>query len=167
MYRAEKFATHDLKTFYQAVNTELLTLIEYEDEWLPALGNAAALLRHQLRDINWVGFYLLKEGLLVLGPFQGQPACSMIMLGKGVCGTAAYQRETIVVPDVHLFPGHIACDSASQSEIVLPLMKEGHLYGVLDIDSPIKGRFTEADKLGLEAFVAHLMRYVPWEKVVF
>ncbi|MBS4054631.1 MAG: GAF domain-containing protein [Thermaerobacter sp.] len=167
MYRAEKLPIDDLKQYYQSVNKELLHLIEYEDEWLPALSNAAALLGHQLRDINWVGFYLFKEGLLMLGPFQGKPACSMITLGNGVCGTAACQRETIVVPDVHLFPGHIACDSASQSEIVIPLLKEGHLYGVLDIDSPIKGRFTEADQLGLEAFVGHLMRCVPWEKVVF
>lgn len=167
VYRAEKFAHDDLHEFYRSVNRELLHLIEYEDEWLPALSNAAALLGHQLRDINWVGFYLLKKGLLVLGPFQGKPACGSIAVGHGVCGTAAFRRETVVVPDVHRFPGHIACDGASQSEIVIPLIKEGHLYGVLDIDSPSKERFTEADQLSLEEFVSLLMKHLPWEKVVF
>jgi len=167
MYRAEKFSPDNVPSFYEKVNKELLHLIEYEDEWLPALSNAAALLGHQLRDINWVGFYLLKKGLLVLGPFQGKPACGSIAVGQGVCGTAALQRETIVVPDVHLFPGHIACDGASQSEIVIPLIKEGHLYGVLDIDSPRKARFTQADQLGLEAFVSLLLGRLPWGKIVF
>jgi len=167
MYRAEKFSQDNLQDFYQAVNRELLQLIMYEDEWLPALSNAAALLGHQMCDINWVGFYLLKNDLLVLGPFQGKPACGSIAVGHGVCGTAALRRETVVVPDVHVFPGHIACDGASQSEIVIPLVKEGHLYGVLDIDSPSKARFTEADRLGLEAFVSLLMARLPWEKVAF
>jgi len=167
MYRAEKFSHDDLGDFYQSVNRELRHLIEYEDEWLPALGNAAALLSHQLRDINWAGFYLVKNGLLLLGPFQGRPACGSIAIGSGVCGAAANRRETVVVPDVHLFPGHIACDSASQSEIVIPLLKEGILYGVLDIDSPLKDRFTEADRRGLETFVGVLMEYLPWCKIHF
>ncbi len=167
MYRAEKYPNFDLEKFYRFVNSELLYLVEYEDEWLAALSNAAALLHHQLADINWVGFYLIKNGLLLLGPFQGKPACSSIVVGNGVCGQSAMRRETILVPDVHLFSGHIACDTASQSEIVIPLMKEGQLYGVLDIDSPSIGRFGPADQVGLEAFVATLMEHVPWEKVVF
>ena len=105
------------------------------------MSNASALLNQFLTDVNWVGFYLLKSDELVLGPFQGLPACIRIPIGKGVCGTAAQKRETIRVDDVHLFPGHIACDAASQSEIVIPIIKNDRLIGVLDIDSPIKCRF--------------------------
>ena len=116
-----------------------------------ALANAAALLWEALPDINWAGFYLLKENVLWLGPFQGKPACTMIPVGRGVCGTAAATRALQLVPDVDLFPGHIACDSASRSEIVIPLVVEdGTLLGVLDIDSPIRGRFTPEDAEGLQ-----------------
>ncbi|WP_035155471.1 GAF domain-containing protein [Cohnella thermotolerans] len=131
---------------------QLRGLIEGEPNRIANLANASALLQTYLTDINWVGFYLLEEGELVLGPFQGLPACVRIPLGRGVCGTSAARRETIVVEDVHQFPGHIACDAASQSEIVVPLFAGGSLIGVLDIDSPVKGRFTQEDRRFLEAF---------------
>ncbi len=114
------------------------------------LANAAALIYESLEDLNWAGFYLLQDGILVLGPFQGRPACVEIGIGKGVCGTAAALGEIQLVPDVHLFPGHIACDSASNSEIVVPLRVGGEIAGVLDLDSPWPGRFTEEDREGLE-----------------
>jgi GAF domain-containing protein len=113
--------------------------------------NLCALLYQMLPDVNWVGFYFLQDGELVLGPFQGKVACVRIPLGRGVCGTAAERREILVVPDVHEFPGHIACDAASRSEIVVPLIKEGRLLGVLDLDSPHLARFDQHDRLGLAA----------------
>ena len=116
--------------------------------------NLAALLFHTLPELNWAGFYWMKDGGLVLGPFQGKPACVRIALGKGVCGSAAASRRTVVVPDVHAFPGHIACDSASESEVVVPVVKAGRLLGVLDLDSPRPARFDEEDAKGLEAAVA-------------
>jgi GAF domain-containing protein len=112
---------------------------------------------HSLPDLNWAGFYLLKDGELVLGPFQGQPACLRIKLGQGVCGTAAQQRQTIVVPNVHDFPGHIACDSASNSEIVVPLLKNEELLGVFDVDSPLIDRFDDEDARGLNKLVEIFM----------
>ena len=115
--------------------------------------NASALLWQALADINWAGFYLMTDGALVLGPFQGKPACIRIPLGKGVCGTAAALDQTQLVPDVHAFPGHIACDCASNSEIVVPIHKNGQIYGVLDIDIPLFDRFTREDHAGLERFV--------------
>ena len=118
------------------------------------LANASALLWQELPDINWAGFYKMEDGALVLGPFQGKPACIRIPVGRGVCGTAVAQDMTQLVYDVHQFPGHIACDCASNSEIVVPLHKNGAVWGVLDIDSPSIGRFTAADKQGLEAFAA-------------
>jgi len=166
MYRREKLDDTQ-PDFYQVLAKELLHLVEFEAEWLASLSNAAALLGHQLGRINWAGFYLCKDGLLVLGPFWGKPACSAIVIGEGVCGAAALRRETIVVPDVHGFPGHIACDDASQSEIVVPIIYRGELKGVLDIDSPEKNRFLPRDKAGLEALVAILTRELPWDKVVF
>jgi len=115
--------------------------------------NLASLIYHGLDDLNWVGFYFLKGGELVLGPFQGKPACVRIPIGKGVCGTAAARRETVIVPDVEEFPGHIPCDSASRSEIVIPLMKNSYITGVLDVDSPNVNRFDEDDRRGLESLV--------------
>jgi len=120
------------------------------------MANIAALLFEALPDINWSGFYLSKEDQLVLGPFQGRLACTRIPFGKGVCGTVAEQKITLVVPDVHVFPGHIACDAASESEIVIPVLKNGALIGVLDIDSPIKDRFQETDRILLEKIVSAL-----------
>lgn len=120
------------------------------------LANAAALLWEALPVLNWAGFYLMEGGKLVLGPFQGKPACIEIAVGRGVCGTAAAQNATQLVPDVHRFPGHIACDSASNSELVVPLRRDGAVCGVLDLDSPVFDRFTEDDRAGLEAFAAIL-----------
>jgi len=120
------------------------------------LANASALLWQELPNLNWAGFYLLEGETLILGPFQGKPACIEIPVGKGVCGTAVKENRTLVVPDVHQFPGHIACDCASNSEIVVPIYKNGKIIGVLDIDSPQFDRFSEEDRLGLEAFVKTL-----------
>ena len=118
-----------------------------------------------IENINWAGFYLYKQGELVLGPFQGKPACTRIPLGKGVCGTAAQTREIQVVKDVDLFPGHIACDAASKSEIVIPIIKGNRLIGVLDIDSPVKARFDDRDARGLSDFVDILNRYIHWPEI--
>ncbi len=125
------------------------------------LANASALLADALQDINWVGFYLMQEGRLVLGPFQGKPACIEIAPGRGVCGTAVAQDAVQLVPDVHAFPGHIACDGASQSEVVVPLHKDGKVAAVLDIDSPLLGRFDEADRDGLLALAPILESLLP------
>ena len=139
------------------MNYDLLTLqireLAAEESWyVPLLSNASALLYDALPDLNWAGFYLMRDGRLVLGPFQGKTACIHIALGRGVCGTAVAQDRTQRVPDVHRFPGHIACDSASNSEIVIPLRQNGQVIGVLDIDSPLPDRFSEADQQGLEQF---------------
>ena len=145
-------------TDYKLLVSQLEALTEGVDDEISNLANAAALLYMTLPDINWAGFYILKDGLLKLGPFMGKPACVRIGIGKGVCGTAAARGETIVVPDVHAFPGHIACDADSASEIVIPLYSDGKLFGVLDIDSPVQSRFTADDAEGLEAFAAALDR---------
>ena len=123
MYRAKKIVTDDLRLYYKTLNKLLESQVCYESDWLAQLANASALLGHQMEQINWVGFYLWKAGELVLGPFQGKPACSHIPLGQGVCGLVAEKREAIIVGDVQEFPGHIACDPASASEIVIPMMK--------------------------------------------
>jgi L-methionine (R)-S-oxide reductase len=145
--------------FYRSLVAQLEALIGTESDWLANLANAAALLYNELPDINWAGFYLLKEGELVLGPFQGQPACVRIALGKGVCGTAAERRTVLVVPDVHRFPGHIACDPRSRSEVVVPWIADERLIGVLDIDSPKLARFGAQDAAGLQVVVELLTRY--------
>jgi L-methionine (R)-S-oxide reductase len=138
-------------------NQQLALLIGDERDFVANMANMAALLFHQLPDLNWAGFYLMKGGELVLGPFQGKPACIRIPLGKGVCGTAAATRETQVVADVHAFPGHIACDADSRSEIVVPLIRDGVVIGVLDLDSPKPGRFDEDDRAGLESAAGLLL----------
>jgi GAF domain-containing protein len=143
-------------TDYSLMNKQLLSLTEGVEDGISNLANASALLFHTLEGLNWAGYYLYKNGVLVLGPFQGKTACTKIPMGKGVCGTAAERGETIVVPDVHAFPGHIACDGDSNSEIVIPLYLRGSLYGVLDIDSPLLDRFSEADREGLELFARAL-----------
>ena len=137
---------------YAILNAQLASLVEGVPHPLANLANAAALLWDSLGGINWAGFYLMEGEKLVLGPFMGKPACIEIPLHKGVCGAAARTDSTQLVPDVHAFPGHIACDCASRSEIVVPLHKEGKVVGVLDIDSPLLHRFTEEDREGLEAF---------------
>jgi GAF domain-containing protein len=139
---------------YRELLRQAQGLFEGERDPIANAANLAALIGFALPDLNWSGFYFLKTGELVLGPFQGKPACVRIVLGKGVCGTAAAKRETVVVPDVHTFPGHIACDAASRSEIVVPLLKDGTLLGVLDLDAPIPNRFDDEDRKGLEALAA-------------
>jgi L-methionine (R)-S-oxide reductase len=139
---------------YDLVKKQLQALVHDEKNQIANLSNAAALLNQFLDRINWVGFYLMdNDSELVLGPFQGLPACIRIPIGKGVCGTAAMKKETIRVQDVNQFPGHIACDGASQSEIVIPILKDGTIYGVLDIDSPERNRFDKLDQQKLEEFV--------------
>jgi len=140
--------------FYQQLCEQLAQLLGDESNFVANVANTAALLFHSLPHVNWVGFYLLEGNQLVLGPFQGRPACVRIPLGKGVCGTAAAQRKTVVVPDVTLFPGHIACDPASRSEIVVPLLSWGRVIGVLDIDSAVLDRFDEEDREGLESLAS-------------
>jgi L-methionine (R)-S-oxide reductase len=147
---------------YSLVRKQLKALIEGEENVVANLSNASALLNQFLDNINWVGFYLYEEksNQLVLGPFQGLPACIRIPLGRGVCGTAAEKRETLLVEDVSKFPGHIACDAASQSEIVVPIVKNDTLIGVLDIDSPETFRFDKQDKEKLEEFVQELVKHI-------
>ncbi|MEL4025844.1 GAF domain-containing protein [Lysinibacillus endophyticus] len=145
---------------YNTLSQQLKALLDGEKDTIANLSNASALLNQFLNNINWVGFYLMKEGELVLGPFQGLPACVRIAVGRGVCGTAVSKKETIVVEDVHAFPGHIACDAATNSEIVIPLIKNNEVIGVLDIDSPNKGRFSDEDRQGLEQFVKTLMKHL-------
>jgi L-methionine (R)-S-oxide reductase len=141
---------------YQLVLKQLKALLEGETNRIANLANASALLNSFLEDVNWVGFYLLQDEELVLGPFQGLPACVRIKVGKGVCGTAVSEQKTMRVEDVHQFPGHIACDAASRSEIVVPIVKNGETIGVLDIDSPSTDRFDEIDQTYLERFVETL-----------
>jgi L-methionine (R)-S-oxide reductase len=143
---------------YRELQQQLAALFAGERNGLANAANMSALLYEALPDLNWVGFYFLQAGELVLGPFQGRVACVRIALGRGVCGTAAERRETVIVQDVNAFPGHIACDAASRSEIVIPLIKDGRLLGVLDIDSPQIARFDEDDGTGLNAAAALLVQ---------
>lgn len=141
---------------YQSLIAQLKALTEDNPYQISNLANVTALIYDSLERINWAGFYIMQDGKLILGPFQGKAACTQIAVGKGVCGTAVATGETQRVDDVHLFAGHIACDSASNSELVIPVYKDGEIFGVLDIDSPIKGRFSEEDQAGLEALVKEL-----------
>jgi L-methionine (R)-S-oxide reductase len=145
---------------YELVIKQLDALLTGESNMVANLANASALLNQFLEDINWVGFYLTEGTQLVLGPFQGLPACVRIPFGRGVCGTAAETKTTQLIEDVHQFPGHIACDAASNSEIVVPMIKDGNVIGVLDIDSPSKGRFDETDQTYLEKFVEVLLKHM-------
>lgn len=147
-------------TDYDLLTRRLLSLCEAEPFYVPLFANAAALLWETLPELNWAGFYVLRGGALVLGPFQGRPACIRIPPGRGVCGTALAEDRVQRVADVHRFPGHIACDSASNAEIVLPVHSGGAVAAVLDLDSPRPGRFTEADEAGLRAFAAALEAHV-------
>ena len=137
---------------------QLEGLVQGERDGLPNCANLAALLYHALPDLNWCGFYFMRRGELVLGPFQGKTACVRIGLGRGVCGTAAQRREVLIVPDVQAFPGHIACDAASRSEIVVPMLQSARLLGVLDIDSPVPDRFGRDDAHGLAALLGVVLR---------
>jgi GAF domain-containing protein len=147
----------DKVALYSQVHKELAALLAGERDFIANTANCAALLYQSLPQLNWAGFYFLKGSDLVLGPFQGKPACVRIGPGKGVCGAAAVAKKTLIVANVHEFPGHIACDAASKSEIVVPLMKEGKLLGVLDLDSPAVGRFDRTDASGLELIAATLV----------
>ena len=149
---------------YRVLERSLIALLDGEPDPLANLSNAAALLAQSLDRVNWCGFYLLRGGELVLGPFQGKPACVRIPFGQGVCGTAAARRETLVVPDVNRFPGHIACDAASRSEIVVPILENGVLRGVLDVDAPEPARFDGEDRAGLERYVEVLVPRIDWRR---
>jgi GAF domain-containing protein len=155
MFHVEKYGGKQEEN-YQLLIKQLKALLEGESDQIANLSNASALLNQFLHEVNWVGFYIYKDSELVLGPFQGLPACVRIPMGRGVCGTAAANQKTERIADVHSFPGHIACDAASQSEIVIPIVKDGQLFGVLDIDSPVKNRFSELDQEYLEKFTAAL-----------
>ena len=145
---------------YDQLASQLSSLLAGERDLIANAANFSSLIFHSLSDLNWAGFYFEKDGELVLGPFQGKPACVRIRIGQGVCGVGAAKCETVIVPNVHEFPGHIACDSASNSEIVVPLMKEARLIGVLDLDSPSPTRFDEEDARGLEELVRILLSTV-------
>lgn len=152
------------KEMYSLLKAQLKALLEGETHVVANLSNASALLYGALRNINWAGFYLMYHGELLLGPFQGKPACVHIAIGKGVCGTAVFLDKTQVVEDVHRFPGHIACDSASASEIVVPLRANGRVVGVLDIDSPSVSRFDREDAGELEQFAELLQAACDWSE---
>jgi L-methionine (R)-S-oxide reductase len=161
LWRAEM--TKGKAELYRELDEQLAALLAAEANLIANAANAAALIYHGLPDINWAGFYFRDSGDLVLGPFQGRPACLRIPIGKGVCGAAAARAETVLVPDVHAFPGHIACDPASRSELVVPLIVDDIVFGVLDLDSPVPARFDELDRDGCERlvarFVAHHRQY--------
>lgn len=160
MQKIEKIEFKNKRQFYNYLNLKLTGLICEEQDWLANLSNSSALLWILLDNINWAGFYLYKNNELVLGTFQGKPACTHIQVGKGVCGTAAKELKTQLVINVHEFSGHIACDSESNSEIVIPIIQKGKLKGVLDIDSPVLSRFDEEDKEYLEKFIETFNKYV-------
>ncbi|MGE4435359.1 MAG: GAF domain-containing protein [Achromobacter pulmonis] len=154
MFEAAPIATHSKAALYAELAKQARALLDGEHDRIANAANLSALAYQALPDLNWVGFYLFDGTELVLGPFQGKPACVRIPLDRGVCGAAARQRQTQLVPDVHAFPGHIACDAASRSEIVVPLVHQGELIGVWDVDSPVPDRFDEDDRQGMEALCA-------------
>ena len=160
MIEIKKMEFSTKQELYEFLDRGIAAILKEESDWLANLCNTTALIWDVMKDINWVGFYLIKEEQLVLGPFQGKPACTRINLGEGVCGTAAERRESIVVEDVHAFSGHIACDSASNSELVVPLVMEDRIIGVLDIDSPEYNRFDIEDKEGFERIVETILKHV-------
>jgi L-methionine (R)-S-oxide reductase len=152
MFEMNAVDHEDKQAAYRVLDSQADALLKGESDPVANAANLAALLFHQLPDLNWAGFYFMKDGQLVVGPFQGRPACVRIAVGRGVCGTAAARRETMLVEDVNTFPGHIPCDAASRSEIVVPLIaSNGNLIGVLDLDSPRPGRFDRDDAEGLKA----------------
>src|SRR5262249_16523210 len=150
-FKLLKSTVNSKRELYDQVASQLSSLLAGERDLIANAANFSALIFHSLPDLNWAGFYFQKDGELLLGPFQGKPACIRIGIGRGVCGSSAVKRETVIVPNVHEFPGHIPCDSASNSEIVVPLIKDSRLIGVLDLDSPRPSRFDQDDAAGLEA----------------
>ena len=157
-FTTRQYDFSDKPSGYARLSADLEALLAGESDFIANAANTTALLFDALPAINWAGFYFLRGGELVVGPFQGKPACVRIALGRGVCGSAAERRTTIVVPDVHAFPGHIACDTASRSEVVVPLLSAERVLGVLDIDSPLPGRFDTEDARGLERIVLVLLK---------
>lgn len=162
MQKNAKITADTKENFYKILNIKLEGLLSAEKDSLANLCNSAAHLYMNMDDINWAGFYIMRNGELVLGPFGGKTACTKISIGKGVCGSAARDKKVYVVPNVHEFEGHIACDCASNSEIVVPIIKDNVLYGVLDIDSPIINRFDDVDRIYLEKYVDKLNKYIDW-----
>lgn len=165
MFKVEPIRSMDKEQRYKYMLISLEGQLSSEENILANISNASAIINAVTEKINWCGFYFLKENVLILGPFQGLPACNRIKAGTGVCGTAIEKRETIVVKNVHEFEGHIACDSESKSEIVVPIIKDGVVYGVLDIDSPEYNRFSELDKKYFEMFIEKLNKYIDWKKL--
>jgi GAF domain-containing protein len=157
MYKLTSTPVEGQSALYEDLLEQARALFKGERDFIANCANLSSLIFHTLPDVNWAGFYFHRGGELVLGPFQGKPACVRIALGRGVCGKAATDRRTVIVPDVHAFPGHIACDSASNAEIVVPLIAGDRLLGVLDLDSPRPGRFDDTDRVGLEAAVGLLL----------
>ena len=166
MFEVKTTAGATKAVLYRELTDQLAGLLADEPDWLANTANTAALIYQGLPGLNWAGFYFLRGGELVLGSFQGKVACVRIALGRGVCGTAAAQRQTVLVPDVEKFPGHIACDHASRSEVVVPLVKDGELLGVLDLDSPQLARFDDEDRAGLERMVALLLQHTDFTGLV-
>jgi GAF domain-containing protein len=158
MFEAQTIAGASKAEFYRALGRQVDALLEGERDPIANAANVSALLFQQMPDLNWAGFYFLRGGELVLGPFQGKPACVRIAVGKGVCGSAVARRQSIVVEDVHAFPGHIACDAASRSELVVPLMRGNIVAGVIDLDSPTPGRFDAGDRAGIESVAERYLR---------
>jgi GAF domain-containing protein len=156
-FQSTQITAQSKSELYEQLAAQLSSLLAGERDLIANAANFSSLIFHSLPDLNWAGFYFEKDGELVLGPFQGKPACVRIKIGQGVCGAGAAKCETVLVPNVHEFPGHIACDSASNSEIVVPLMKDARLIGVLDLDSPSRARFDQDDARGLEALVRILL----------
>jgi L-methionine (R)-S-oxide reductase len=164
MFEAKTIADTGKPEFYHELGTQLHALLSGESDPIANAANTSALIFQMLPDLNWAGFYFLhREDELLLGPFQGKPACVRIAVGRGVCGTAVEKAQSIVVEDVHAFPGHIACDAASRSELVVPLFRDGQVFGVFDLDSPSPGRFDAADVEGIEALTATYVSASSWD----
>jgi len=163
MFEAQQVNFASKSEFYKSLNAQAQQMMSGETDLIANMANLASLIFTTMPSVNWAGFYLVKDGELVLSPFMGKPACVRIKIGKGVCGKAAATKETQVVPNVHEFTGHIACDSASNSEIVVPIIVKGKVIGVLDIDSPQLGRFNAIDKVGLEALVENFIAATKFE----
>jgi L-methionine (R)-S-oxide reductase len=161
MFAAKTSEAEDKPTLYAELAEQLGGLLTGETDFVANAANTAALIFNGLPELNWAGFYLMKGGELVLGPFQGKPACVRIAIGKGVCGTAVVRRESVLVEDVEAFPGHIACDVASRSELVVPLIRDGEVIGVLDLDAPLPARFDAEDQAGCERLVEIFLAHMP------
>lgn len=166
MQNNTKIEAPSKEIFYKIMLVRLESILSSEKDNLANISNSAAHLFNNLEDVNWSGFYFMKDGELVLGPFCGKPACTRIKIGNGVCGTTAQNGTSTVVEDVHKFPGHIACDSASNSEIVVPIKKDGKVIGVLDIDSPKTNTFDETDRVYLEKYVDKMNQYIKWDEFI-